>query len=433
MGLGKTVATLTAFEYLRSQFLAHRMLVVGPLRVARRVWRDEVLRWDHLKHLTVATAVGTVNTRANALNAGADITTINRENCQWMEDFYIEGRHQVREFPFDMVVLDESQSFKSQSSYRWKAMKRLRRLFPRCVLLTGTPIPNGYGDLWSQVYLLDQGERLGHSELAFHNRWFNPPPWETYDWTLKPTAPPEIQQAISDITLTMRAEDYITLPPVRFNRIYVDMPIECVFKYKRLAKKYILETDSGAIVTAANAAVVTGKLAQLANGIAYLEDGTYEVLHEAKIDALVELLEGLPKPVMVAYGFVADSDRIFKAVSKLAGTTSRLVSDKDMDRFKAGEIDYGVLHPASTGHGLNDMHLSGCKNIVWFGLTNNLEYWLQLNARITGGLRRGEGVAVHMILTSDTVDSQLLNLLQAKDATENDLTSKMGELAKAAL
>lgn len=442
MGLGKSVSTLTAVADLQAAFDVGRVLVVAPLRVARKVWSDEVKRWAHLQGMTVACAVTSEDKkltasqqnehRMKALRSGADITTINREQMQWLEELIIQGKKQIRKWPWDMVILDESQSFKSQSSFRWKSLRRLRRLFPRCVQLTGTPIPLGYQDLWSQLYLLDGGVRLGPTETAFKERWFDPPSYEEYGWTMKAHSAKEIQAAVSDIVLPMRADDYLSLPPVVYNTIKVQMPEACRAKYKRLAREYMLETYSGRTVTAVNAGVCRGKLLQLANGSIYVDrKQNYEVLHNAKIEALLEVLEGLPKPVLIAYGFTADVDRLGDALKKVSGTSRVLSSDADFERLKAGGVDYGVLHPASAGHGLNDLHLSGSENIVWFGLSNSLEFYQQLNARLTGGHRRtGKNVVIHHLLTEDTVDEDTLSLLTRKDATQDDLTRSMANIAR---
>lgn len=445
MGLGKTPSVLTAAVDMINSFDVNRVLVIAPLRVARKVWSDEVKRWNHLTHLTVRPCVSSEKKlsradsaahRLNMLRSNAPITTINREQIPWLESLFIEGKKQIRRWPWDLVIVDESSSFKSQSAQRWKSLRRLRRLFPRCVELTGTPAPNGYVDLWSQLYLLDQGERLGATEKAYHEAFFDKA--NSYEYnalTLKPGAETQIQALIADIVLTMRAEDYLTLPPVQYNSIMVEMPSTCRTLYKRLERKYILETYGGRTVTAVNAGVCQGKLLQLANGSIYIDDnGKYETLHDAKLEALAETLEGLPRPVMIGYGFKADRERLGKLLTRFCGTGRKwsvLTTDAQFEAFARGEIDYGVIHPGSAGHGLNDLHLSGSTNLVWFGTTNNLEYYQQLNARLTGGHRRaGKNVIVHHLLTEDTVDEKQLALLKRKDATQDDLTRNMADLAK---
>lgn len=224
MGLGKTVSALTAFADMFHSFDVDKALVVAPLRVARQVWADEIDEWSHLQGLRVSKIVGTEQQRLRAMDATADIYTINREQVAWLEEQIIHGKKQVRRWPWDMVILDESQSFKSQTSQRWTSLRRLRRLFDRCVQLTGTPVPNGYGDLWAQLYLLDRGQRLGETESAYQGRWFEAPDmYSTYSWTLKDHGAKEIQEAVADITLTMRAEDYLDLPPVLNNIVTVKL------------------------------------------------------------------------------------------------------------------------------------------------------------------------------------------------------------------
>lgn len=448
MGLGKTVSALTAGLDLIQSFEVRKILVIAPVRVARKVWSDEIKRWAHLQGLTISCCVAGEQQmtgmeadwrRRDLLKVGADITTINREQMQWLESLYIQGKRQIRHWPWDMVIVDESQSFKSQSSYRWKSLNRLRRLCSRFVELTGTPAPNGYADLWSQLYLLDRGKRLGESESAFQERWFDPPSYESYGWTLKEGyAAREIQDAVSDIVLTMRAEDYLALPPIVYNTIKIQMPDAARVKYKRLAKAYMYETYSGKVVTAVNAAVCRGKLLQLANGAIYVDSKrNYEVLHDAKIEALLETLEGLPAPVMIGYGFDSDVKRLAAPLEKFCGKTKTwriLSSDADFDAFRKGEIDYAVLHPASAGHGLNDLHLSGSEQLVWFGLTNNLEFYQQLNARLTGGHRRmGKNVVIHHLIMEDTADEDTLELLTRKDATQDALTRRMADIARGTL
>lgn len=444
-GLGKTISTLTATVDLMNANRVQRALVIAPLRVARRVWTDEVKRWAHTTGLSISTctsgdqkmtAAESLTMRLQMLRAGSDITTINREQVPWLESLFIDGKKQIRRWPWDLVIVDESSSFKSQSSQRWKSLKRLRRLFSRLVQLTGTPTPNGYEDLWSQAYLLDSGARLGESESKYHANYFNEASaYEYRKLSLKPGAEQQIQAALANVVLTMRAEDYLDLPPVKYNAIRVTLPAAARDKYKRLERDYILETYGNRRVTAVNAGVCQGKLLQLANGAIYVNDhGQYETLHTAKLEALAETLEGLFGPVMIGYGFRADRERIGALLTRFCGKTKKwsfLETNKQFDAFAAGDIDYGIIHPGSAGHGLNDLHLSGSENLVWFGLTNNLEFYTQLNARLTGGHRRmGKNIVVHHLLMSDTVDEKQLALLTRKDATQDDLTRNMANIAK---
>lgn len=433
-GLGKTVDTLTAFSDLINSFEASRMLVVAPKRVAQRVWDAEVAEWSHLQGLRVAKIIGTPRERRAAISARADIWTINRENVKWLEEEFVVNRRLVSSWPWDTVVLDESQSFKAQSSQRFKSMRKLRPLFPRCVQLTGTPAPNGYSDLWSQLFLLDRGERLGHTETAYRQRWFTED-YSGYGWTLREGAAKEIQAAIADITLVMRAEDYLDLPPVTYNKVMVSLSPAVMDRYRKLAKYCIYEAKQKTI-TAVNAGVLRSKLLQLANGAIYVDEHrNYETLHEEKIHALEEVLDGLPRPVLIGYSFVADRLRLAESLNRLCKGAHRtwrhLDGNNDFDAFAAGSVDYGLAHPGSMGHGLNDIYKSGAENAVWFGLTDNLEFYQQFNARLTGGHRRvNRAVVIHHVLCDNTQDVETFGLITRKGVTQDDLTRSIVNLAR---
>lgn len=426
LGLGKTVVALTAFAELKAGYDANHALVAAPMRVARDVWIDEIETWAHLKGLTASRIIGTERERIEGLRRPADIHLINRENVDWLEQIYIEQVSQyrfkqIKRWPWDMVFLDESQSFKNQSSSRWQSMDRICRFFrPRVAELTGTPASNGYGDLWGQMFLLDQGERLGRTETAYRDRWFDPPPDWGYGWTLKAGADVQIQAAVADIVVSMKAEDHLTLPAVKYNPIRVRLPGPVLERYKRFERSAVLRLGDHTI-TAVNAGVLCGKLLQAANGALYTGEGrAYEVFHNLKVDALLETLEGLSGPVLIGYGFVHDLDRIGKALTKFCRGRRKqweqLKSAASMRAFKSGLVDYGVIHPASAGHGLNDLHLSGAEQLVWFGLTNNLELWDQLNARLIGGHRRiGKNCVIHSIVACDTWDEVEVDRLVRKD------------------
>lgn len=437
MGTGKTVTTLTAFTDMMASFDARRMLVVAPLRVASRVWSDEVKQWEHLQHLTVSRIVGTEAQRLKALQTPADIHTINRENLTWLEPFFLSagGMKQIRRFPWDTVVLDESQSFKSQSSQRYDSAYHLRHVIPRLVELTGTPSPNGYSDLWSQIHLLDRGARLGNSESAYRDRWFDPPRWEKYKWTVKPGAKEHIQRAISDIVLTLRAEDYLDLPEVKRNFIRVTLSPTAMKKYREMERSSLVNINDR-VITAVNAAILSGKLLQLANGaIYYGEQRQWELLHDHKIHALLETLEGFDSPTLIGYTFQSDRDRIAAALDAFCGKRRSwlpLKTNASFDHWRTGLVDFGLIHPASAGHGLNDLYLSGAENIVWFGPTNNLEWYLQLNARLTGGHRRqGRSIVIHHIIADNTFDEDAMALLDYKDVDQADLKLQTSLLQRA--
>lgn len=438
-GLGKTVSAETAYLDLLESFDAQNALVLAPLRVARKVWKDETQEWDHLQGLNVVHIGGTQAQRLKALKTRADIHTIGRENTKWLIDQFISGKKQIRKWPWDTVILDESQSWKSQSSQRWKSLRLARQLFPRLIELTGTPAPNGYADLWSQIYLLDRGQRLGRSESAFKDRWFDAENCGDYSkYHIKPHAAAEIQAALSDIVLSLRVEDYFDLPPVIYNNVRVTLTESMLKAYKKFERTSIMQTLGGKTITAVNAGVAYNKLLQFANGAMYVDEtGKYEVLHDAKIEALLETLESSSGPVLVGYGFIHDRKRIAAALERYCGknkTWAFMESDDQLEAFSRGELNIGVIHPASAGHGLNSMHKSGSTTIIWFGGTCNLEHFQQLNARLTGGIRRlGKNVVVHIIVADDTIDEEVVELLTLKAKTQDDLTGAMARRATSAI
>lgn len=436
MGLGKSISTLTALSDLISTLDARRALVVAPLRVSRKVWPDEIREWQHVSHLSFSRIIGTPAQRWRALNTEADIHLINRENLPWLEAQFIDvqARKQLRRWPWDTVILDESQSFKAQGAQRFKSMRRLRRLdeMERLVELTGTPAPNGYKDLWAQIYLLDHGERLGHTEKDYLNRWFDQG-HNGYGYVLKPHAAAEIHEKLKDIVLTMRAEDYLELPPVQNNYVRVELSGAVMALYKKLEREYLAEFKNKQ-VTAVNAGMVAGKLMQVANGAVYYDDKRNWVdIHDGKIEALLETLESASGPVLIAYSYKHDLERLKLALTKFCGkdkTWDILKTPLSEAKWNAGETDYLLLHPASAGHGLN-LQKSGSETIVWFGLTNNLELYAQLNARLIGGHRRtGKNVILHHIIADGTIDTDLIALLDNKHATQEDLKIALAEKAR---
>jgi SNF2 family DNA or RNA helicase len=432
LGGGKTVGTLTAFADRLAAFDTRRALIVAPLRVARKVWRDEISEWQHLQHLSIATITGTVEERMRALRTPTDIHTINVENLVWLESqFFSDSGQQLRKWPWDLLILDESQLFKSQSSERWKAANRLRPRFSSILQLSATPMPNGLGDLWAQYKLLDNGRRLGGTEKAFHDRWFTSVQQDaSTKWIPRDTAQAEIEALVADITLSLREADYLTLPPVMHNFIRVQMNKAQRSKYDEMAAKFITELN-GKVITAVNSAVVQGKLLQLANGAVYDEERAWHKLHDEKLDALLETIDGLPRPVLVGYNFKHDLERIGKALDKGKRNWALLRSDKAFSAWARGEYDVGVLHPASAGHGLNDVYKSGAENLIWFGFTNDLQLYQQLNGRLTGGHRRqGRNVVIHHIVCDDTEDDVVRALLQRKDVSQQDFIDSMAARAR---
>lgn len=434
-GLGKTVSALTAVLKLQDSFDVHKVLVVGPKRVANKVWTDEVEEWAHLSGLKVSVMIGTPEQRIAAMHAEADIYCINRENVAWLKNYFVPNGRKLRfKWPWDMLIIDESSSFKHQSSERWKALRKLRKFFTRVVELTGTPASNGYINLWAQIALLDRGQRLGHTEKAFRDRWMNAP--SKYDpggrWEMKPGAKEQIQKILSDIVISMDAEDYLELPPVMINPVRVTLSKHEMAKYQEMAKEAVLEME-GKVVTALNAGVLSGKLLQLANGAIYHQevDGPRETLlfHDQKTEALMELLETVEGPALVAYNFKSDVERLAPVLDKFCkkhGKTWRVLKNKqDEDDWNADKIDILLLHPDSAGHGLN-MHKGSSETIIWYGLNWSLELWTQLNARLAGGHRRiGKNVVIHVIMAEDTVDELVVARLESNHQDQQQLLDAM--------
>jgi len=422
-GVGKTVSILTALLSLINSFESQHILVIGPRLVVERVWSAEVKQWTHLQGLKVVRVIGTPAQRLRALATPADIHCISRDNVDWLESLYIRitgvdskgtpVRAQYKKWEFDTVVLDESQSFKAQSSKRFKAMRRLRRLFSRIYLLSGSLMPNGYRDLFSQAYLVDGGKRLGAKEDAFHRRWFRKEVNDgvvTFD--LLPGADKQIDKAISDVCLVMR--DMQPAVPKNFIRVTLDKKEQQA--YRAMARNNVIELG-GKQINAINAGVLWGKLLQLANGAVYDAEKNYHVLHDRKLEALGELLESLPRPVIVGYGFVHDVERVQRFISKAfpGERVGILRTGKSLDVWRSGGLDIGIMHPASAGHGLNDLYVSGAENLVWFGFTSNREFYDQLNGRLAGGHRRtGRKICIHHIVADNTIDEDALAMLDFK-------------------
>lgn len=413
MGLGKTVITLTAIEELMyNRFEVQRVLVVAPLMVARDTWSSECGKWDHLKHIKMSLILGDERERIRAINRNADICVINRENLAWLIDHY------GKSFPYDMVVLDELSSFKDPSSKRFRKMKSVRQFVKRIVGLTGTPAPNGLLDLWSQIYLLDRGKRLGRYISAYRNEYFLPDKRNgqvIYSYKPRPYAEREIYKKINDLCVSMKAADYIKMPDRVDNFIEVKMSDNEKRLYDRLERDTLLPFSDGDI-DAVNAAALATKLLQMANGAVYDENKNVKHIHNKKLEALEDLYEAANgKPVLIFYMYKHDRDRI----KALIGQDAReLDSARDIADWNAGRIKAAIAHPASTGHGLNLQ--SGGSTIIWFGLTWSLELYQQANARLW---RQGqkETVIVHHLVTKDTIDEQVMKVLQKKEKGQSAL------------
>lgn len=411
MGLGKTVSALTAVDKLiNDRFEVQRVLVIAPLRVAKLTWAAEVDKWDHLS-LKVSKVLGGESKRLQALAENADIYVINRENVPWLVDLF-KGKR----WPFDMVIIDESSSFKNPRSLRFRALRKVLPQIKRMVLLTGTPSPRSLMDLWPQLYLLDRGERLGRTLTEYRSAYFRPGKsngFTIYEWLPNKDAQEKIYKAIGDICVSMSAADWLDIPEKMDNIIEVELPPKARKAYDTLKRDYVITIQQDDI-TAVNAAVLTGKLLQVANGALYHDDKTYIEIHKAKIDALKELAESATTPMIVFYWLKSDLERLKREFPK----ARTLEDEKDLTDWNNGKIDMLLLHPSSAGHGLNLQ--AGGHIIVWFGLTWSLELYQQANARLH---RQGQrsSVIVHHILARDTMDERVLKALQQKRMGQDSL------------
>lgn len=412
MGLGKTVITLTALERLMyDRFEVGRVLVIAPLRVAEDTWSRESEKWDHLKHLRISKILGTPQKRREALAADADIYVINRENVVWL------CSELAGDWPFDTVVIDELSSFKSPKAQRFKALRKYIVKAKRVIGLTGTPAPNGLIDLWSQIYLIDGGERLGRTVTGYRDRYFLPDKrngMTIFTYKLKPDADRLIWDKLSDICISMRAEDWLTLPERIDNLVTVRLTDKQRKAYDEFEREQYIEFAEGE-VTALSAAALTNKLLQFSNGAVYKSDGGYIETGSGKLDALEDIITAAGgRPVLCFYSYKHDLERI-RARFDFAQT---LDSAGQIERWNRGKIPLLLAHPASAGHGLNLQ--AGGSIIVWFGLTWSLELYQQANARLH---RQGQQqkVIVHHLITEGTCDEKVYQSLQGKSCVQDDL------------
>lgn len=427
MGLGKTVSTLTAVKYLMFEELEIRkVLVIAPKRVAENVWDDEILKWDHLKCLTISKIAGSEKQRRQALAAKADIYTIGRDNVAWLCGLY--GGMML---PFDMLVIDELSSFKNPKSVRFRALRKVQPSFKRIVGLTGTPAPNGLIDLWSQIYLLDRGERLGKFIGNFRDEYFRPGKRNgaiIYSYNLIEEGEKRIHEKISDICISMKAKDYLKLPGRIENIIKINFPKELQTKYDDFEKSQVLqlaeksrqesgELDFDKVISATNAAALFNKLLQFANGAVYDENGVFHELHELKIEAVKEIIDTANgKPVLIAWTYRHDMIRLKKALAKLK--PRELDNKKDIDDWNAGKIQVLLMHPASGGHGLNIQ--AGGHIIIWYGQTCSVELLLQFNARLDRQGQR-EVVVINKLVACHTIDEEVIQIQDRKVSKQEAL------------
>lgn len=413
MGLGKSVITLTAVSELVGSLESGRVLVIAPKSVAMNTWSDEAAKWEHLAGLTVAVAVGTEKVRRAAVESGADVTVINRENTEWLE-----ANYGGRGWPFDTVVLDEASSFKNPSSRRFKALRRLRPYIRRMYELTGTPSPNGLMDIWAQMWLLDGGTRLGRTLTAYRTRWFRPGRGSghvVYEWRPNKGAADEITGLVSDLCLSMSADEYLQLPPRITTDVAARLDDRTMRDYRRFERECLMELD-GQTVTAQQAAVLTTKLQQFTGGGMYDGGGGYHLIHNVKVEALRDLLESAGgQPVLVFYAFTGERDRLMAELSAFAPVEFTGQPDL-LRRWNEGGIRVLLCHPASVAYGLNMQR--GGHIIVWYTATWNLELYQQANARLHRQGQR-EPVRVYRLCAPGTVDARVLDALDGKRSLQD--------------
>ena len=415
MGLGKTVTTLTAIRELKyNRFEVRKVLIIAPKKVAEGTWTREKDKWEHTKILRVSQVLGSQAKRIRALNTPADLYITNRENVVWLVDYYRNT------WPFDMVVIDESSSFKSHTAKRFKALASVSGHIDRLVELTGTPSPNGLNDLWSQVYLLDGGERLGKRYTQFREHYFDPGDRGQnviYNYKPKQGSEESIMAKISDICVSMKAEDYLQLPPVVFHEVPVVLDSRAERAYRELEKKMILELPEEEEISVTSAAALSNKLLQLSNGAVYDDDHNIHEVHNCKIEAFLELIESLQgKPALVFYNFQHDRIRILKALEKTKLRVRELKKPEDEDAWNHREVDVLLAHPASSAYGLNLQ--DGGNHVIWFGLTWNYEQYTQANKRLH---RQGqtERVIIHHLVCTGTRDEDVMAALSRKEDVQD--------------
>ncbi len=400
------------------RFEIRKALIIAPLRVARTTWSDEIKKWDHLSGLKYSVAVGTEPERIAALKTKADIYIINRENVQWLVE------KSGLPFDYDMVVIDELSSFKNHQTKRFRALMKVRPKANRIVGLTGTPATNGLMDLWAEFRLLDMGKRLGRFIGAYRTDYFRPDKMNgqiVYSYKPLPGAEERIYEKISDITISMNAADHLDMPELISSEYTVHLSADEKRQYDDMRKNLILQMPDGEI-TAANAAALSNKLNQMANGAIYADTQEVIPLHGRKLDALEDIIESMNgKPLLVAYWFKHDHDRIAKRLHQLHVPFSRLDTEASIRRWNNGELPVALIHPASAGHGLNLQ--SGGNTLVWFGLTWSLELYQQTVARLWRQGQRSGTVVIQHIVTEGTIDGQILKALEAKDKTQSALIS----------
>ena len=410
-GLGKTITTLTAInELMYDSFEIIKVLIIAPLRVAQSTWKDEIEKWDHLNLLRYSIVVGDEKERLKALKQNSDIYIINRENVDWLVT------KSGIDFNFDMLVIDELSSFKSNTSKRFKSLLKIRPFFERVVGLTGTPSSNGLMDLWAEFRILDLGERLGRYITHYRNEYFLPDKRNgavIFSYKPQPNAEERIYRRLADMTISMKSTEYLKMPELILNELEINLDEEDQMKYKKFKKEMVMTIQEKEI-DAINAASLSNKLIQLANGSIYDDDKKFYEIHNKKLDKLEEIIESANgKPVLVAYWFKADKERIEKRFK-----VREIKTADDIKQWNMGMINLALIHPASAGHGLNLQ--SGGFTLVWFSLTWSLELYQQTNARL---YRQGQKdtVVIHHLITKNTIDEDIMKSLKRKDKTQEAL------------
>ena len=391
--------------------------MVAPLRVARDTWPNEVKKWEHLKDLRVSVAVGDAKKRKIALMRKADIYVINREMVKWLVE------ESGVPFDYDMVVIDELSSFKNPQSQRFKALMKVRSKVRRVVGLTGTPASNGLMDLFAEYKLLDMGQRLGRYITRYRLSYFQPDKTNgaiVYSYKPLPFAEEEIFKKIGDITISMKSGDFLQMPEKIMTEYEVEMNEKEKDAYERLKREMVVTIDDKDEITAANAASLCGKLSQMANGAVYTDDRNVQIFHERKLDALEDMIEAANgKPVMIAYWFQHDFDRIKKRLQEMGVEFEKIDSEDSIKRWNEGRLPVALIHPASAGHGLNLQ--SGGSTIIWFGLTWSLELYQQTNGRLWRQGQKDKTVVIQHIITKGTIDERILSALKHKDCTQEEM------------
>ena len=428
MGLGKTIITLQAiYELKYNRFAVQKVLIIAPKKVAEATWQREAQKWDGVGILRISTVLGTLKERTAALQTEADVYIINRDNVTWLVDYY------KNDWPFDMVVADESSSFKNHAAKRFKSLAHMYNHIKRMVLLTGTPTPKGLIDLWAQIYLLDRGQSLGRTYTSFRDHFFIPDQRSQtviYSYKPKDTAENDVLRAISHLCVSMKSEDYLTLPPVTEDIVPVQLSPKAQRDYDEMEARMVLElVESGEEITAVSAAALSTKLQQLANGAVYDELRNVHEIHDCKIEAFKELIEQLSgKPALVFYNFKHDLERLKAALAKSKLVVKELKSAAEEREWNEGKIDILLAHPASTAYGLNLQ--DGGNHVMWFGLNWSLELYQQANKRLH---RQGqkEKVIIHHLISIGTRDEDMMEALNRKaDAQEYVLQSLKARIDK---